>query len=378
MKRHILSAALIVIAALNLLPTPAIASESVTAVPAYASVAVNGRIVDFDAYNIKGSNYFKLRDLACVLNGTAKQFRVVWDAASKTVVLTSSTPYTPDGDEMQGRATESKIAAASGAKVILDGKSAALSSYNIDGSNYFKLRDVGRALNFNISWNDVKKTIMIDTTSGYTRPAPTLLDQTEDMGQEYLDSIVFLGDSTTYGMLAYGVLSGGTASKQVWTPENRTFSLFNQSGILIKYPETGGNIKVETAVSLKKPEYMIITLGINGVASMGEDFFKSEYMALVTRITDACPDTKIILNSIYPVARNYGLLSIINNEKINTANVWVYELADEMELRWLDTASALKDEEGWLPAEYQNGDGMHLSLEALTLVTEYIRTHGYL
>ena len=39
----------------------------------------------FDAYNIEGSNYFKLRDLAYVLNGTDKQFEVGWDAAANAI-----------------------------------------------------------------------------------------------------------------------------------------------------------------------------------------------------------------------------------------------------------------------------------------------------
>ena len=205
-------------------------------------------------------------------------------------------------------------------------------------------------------------------------PPPTLLEETEDMGQEYLDSIIFLGDSTTYGLLAYGVLSGGTESTQVWTPANRTFSLFNQSGILIQYPETNENISVESAVSIKQPEYMIITLGINGVSMMDEESFKRDYIDLINRILGAGPDTKIMLNTIYPVAQNY---SLIKNERINLGNTWVYGIAEEMGLRYLDTASALKDADGFLPYEYQNGDGLHLSWDALNVVVGYIRIHGY-
>ena len=205
-------------------------------------------------------------------------------------------------------------------------------------------------------------------------PPPTLLEETGDMGQEYLDSIIFLGDSTTFGLLAYGVLSGGTESTQVWTPANRTFSLFNQSGILILYPETYENISVESAVSIKQPEYMIITLGINGVSMMDEESFKSDYIDLINRILGAGPDTKIMLNTIYPASQNYTL---INNERIDMGNAWVYDIAVEMGLRYLDTASALKDADGFLPYEYQCGDGLHLSSDALNVVVGYIRTHGY-
>ena len=48
---------------------------------------VDGITVDCEKYNIDGSNYFKLRDLAYVLNGTATQFSVGFDAESRTVSI---------------------------------------------------------------------------------------------------------------------------------------------------------------------------------------------------------------------------------------------------------------------------------------------------
>ena len=360
----------------SLLSYPASAADGVTVSPTASTVVVNGSITAFDAYNINGNNYFKLRDLAYVLNGTAKQFEIVYSRASNSIALTSGTPYTPAGGEMSGKSAGEQSASPTTSKLYLDGREVKFTAYNICGNNYFKLREIGLALDFGVDWDGARNTIVIDTEKAYT--PPTLLAATEDMGQTYLDSIVFLGDSTTYGLRAYGVLSGGTQTTQVWTPENGTFSLFNQSNIKIKYPETGENLTIEKAVAAKKPEYIIITLGINGVASMSEDYFKSEYKALIGRILEANPDTKIILNSIYPVARSYGSLHIINNEKISAANGWVYSIAEELGLRYLDSASVLKDGDGWLPASYQNGDGMHLTGETFKLILNYICTHGYI
>ena len=47
-----------------------------------------------------------------------------------------------------------------------------------------------------------------------------ILGETPDAGQAYQDSIVFLGDSTTYGMIPYAVLTDGKQTKQVWTPSS--------------------------------------------------------------------------------------------------------------------------------------------------------------
>jgi len=45
--------------------------------PTVFNVLINGREMALEAYHINGSNYFKLRDIAMVLNSTVKQFGVV-------------------------------------------------------------------------------------------------------------------------------------------------------------------------------------------------------------------------------------------------------------------------------------------------------------
>jgi lysophospholipase L1-like esterase len=217
--------------------------------------------------------------------------------------------------------------------------------------------------------------------SAETSPEPvevsTVLGETEDMGQEYIDKIIFLGDSTTYGLKAYGMLSGGTDTTQVWTPASGTLALFNQSIATIVYPETGEEITIVEAVTRKQPEYLLITLGVNGVSSMDEDYFTLEYKKLVNNILEASPDTKIILNSIYPVASNYDKQEYINNEKITAANGWIRNLAEELGVRYLNSASVITGPDGFLMDEYQNGDGIHLNSAGFSRILEYIRTHGY-
>lgn len=208
-------------------------------------------------------------------------------------------------------------------------------------------------------------------------PPSTILAETEDMGQEYIDNITFLGDSTTYGLRYYEMLAGGKETTQVWTPSSGTLTLSQQSFALIVYPEDGSEITILDAVTRKQPSMMVITLGVNGVSFMDEEYFKSEYTALVEGIQQASPDTKIILQSIFPVAASYEYLGDINNDKIGQANQWVQEVAEATGVRYLDTQSALKGADGWLPEEYQNGDGVHLNETSFAIVLDYIRTHGY-
>ncbi|HHU22736.1 MAG TPA: hypothetical protein GXZ52_04870 [Clostridiales bacterium] len=205
----------------------------------------------------------------------------------------------------------------------------------------------------------------------------TVLGETEDMGQEYVDKLVFLGDSTTYGLKAYSMLSGGKNTTQVWTPASGTLTLSYQSIATIVYPETGEEITIVEAVTRKQPEYLVITLGVNGVSFMDEEYFTLEYTKLVNSIAEASPNTRIILNSIYPVASNYDKQEHINNEKITAANGWILALAEELGVRYLDSASVITGPDGFLPDEYQNGDGIHLNEAGFSRILDYIRTHGY-
>ena len=214
-------------------------------------------------------------------------------------------------------------------------------------------------------------------TSAFQLTGDAILTETADMGMEYVDKMVFLGDSTTYGMKYYAVLTDGKNTQQVWTPSNGTLTLSYQGFAAIVYPKDGSEIPIRDAVTDALPEYMVITLGVNGVSFMEEDYFKSEYTDLVTDIQSISPNTKIILQSIFPVASNYEYLSSINNEKIAAANAWILEVAENTGVSFLNTASVLVGEDGWLPQSYQNGDGLHLNEIGFGVVLSYIRTHGY-
>jgi lysophospholipase L1-like esterase len=145
---------------------PAVTAD---AAPTSASVLVNSGKVAFEAYNIDGSNYFKLRDLAKVLSGTGKQFEISIDSAAKIVNLTSGKAYSPVGEELsQSGNTVSVTAERSAWVVYLDGKQVVQTVYMINGSNYFKLRDLGLAVDFGVGWDAPSSTISIDTTLEYT------------------------------------------------------------------------------------------------------------------------------------------------------------------------------------------------------------------
>ena len=219
-----------------------------------------------------------------------------------------------------------------------------------------------------------------------TEPPSTLLGETEDRGQDYLDSFIFFGESTTYHLKSRGVLSGGTETTQVWAPDNGTVNLdATTTALKIRYPETGEYLTVAQAAARKQPRYMLLTFGLNGApgnVKRGADYFKGCYRQLIEAILEASPTTRIILQSAFPVASNmdmsrYTVTLDELNEHIDTLNGWTRELAEEMGLRYLNSAEILRDGQGRLKITYQNGDGHHLTKQAYLVLLEYIRTHGY-
>ncbi len=131
-------------------------------------VLMNGRAMTLEAYTINDNNYFKLRDIAIAINGTEKHFEVGWDGAENVIRLTTNKAYTPVGGELSVSATSSlKAAVATGSRIYLDGAEVQLAAYNIGGNNCFKLRDIAKALDFSVTWDEKAGTIGIDTSKAY-------------------------------------------------------------------------------------------------------------------------------------------------------------------------------------------------------------------
>ena len=144
---------------------------------AYAStqsVLVDGRSVEFYAYALKDANgndtnYVKLRDVAQVLSGSAAQFEVGWDGS---VNMETGKAYTSNGSEMVQNFTGNQSYTVSTAPVKVNGVAADLEAIVLTdakggGYTYFKLRDLGAALGFNVGYAG-GTGIFIQTDRPYT------------------------------------------------------------------------------------------------------------------------------------------------------------------------------------------------------------------
>lgn len=125
------------------------------------SVTVNGKAAAPDIYNINGFNYFKLRDLAMLLNDTDGQFVVRYNKKDDSVSLTTGKAYVPVGGELTAMADQAASCVRSPQTVAVNGGRVNLKAYNIGGSNYFRLRELGDLLGFTVDYIARSNTVSI-------------------------------------------------------------------------------------------------------------------------------------------------------------------------------------------------------------------------
>lgn len=142
------------------LALPCASAADVT--PSPQKLSVDGTDADCDKYNIDGSNYFKLRDLAYLLSKSDSRFSVAFDAESNVVTVVPGGDYVPVGGELERGKDLSKTAVASKQSVLINGEAVeGISVYNIGGNNYFKLRDLGSALGFTVAFDADANTAVV-------------------------------------------------------------------------------------------------------------------------------------------------------------------------------------------------------------------------
>ena len=130
---------------------------------------MDGIETEFEAYNIEGYNFFKLRDIAYAVRETDKKFDTVWNEEGKAINMVTQTHYTVVGGELTSTGlAKTKTAVKSEALLQINGVQTYCDVYNIDGYSYFKLRDVAQAINFGVSWSEEQNTIGIVTLVGYS------------------------------------------------------------------------------------------------------------------------------------------------------------------------------------------------------------------
>ena len=187
---------------------------------------------------------------------------------------------------------------------------------------------------------------------------------------DYFDDTVFVGDSHCYAMAAYGYLSYNHVFAKI--------GLHQYTALYTKcvYTSKTRSYTIAEALSMAKPGKVIVHVGINSILSYNQNNFYSNYRALINKIKTATPDSKIIIQSIFPVTRAWAERNghADYNQYIAYANRELAKLAKELDCSFLHTYEALTDENGYLQSQFSS-DGLHLSRHGYSTIFDYILSH---
>ncbi|MBR5187067.1 MAG: hypothetical protein IKW18_01235 [Clostridia bacterium] len=191
--------------------------------------------------------------------------------------------------------------------------------------------------------------------------------------EDPIDRMTFFGDSTT----AHLALRGGIPKERVWSGVGSTvlFETVNRTKC-VHLQKEHLDLTLPEAAALKKPEILVITIGVSGGAgTLPREVFTEIYRELLLSVQKASPKTKILVQSVLPLSdRSVKHYKRLTKEAVLQANLWISELCEELRIPYVDSYSELIDPEtGYLKAEYQNDEYMHLTSAAYTVILENLR-----
>ena len=197
-----------------------------------------------------------------------------------------------------------------------------------------------------------------------------LLTETADAGSEYQDSTLFLGDSNTVRLYNNGLIS----LQQFCAREGIGTQVALNEGI-VTFKGDNNHYTIAQAVAKMKPRRVVMTFGTNDTGMEVQDFI-SNYTALVQAIQAAYPYTDIIVNTVPPIPENHSSYPHMDQAKIDDFNMALLDLCEQLGVRFLNSAEALKGSDGYGIADYYTSGDIHLKSAGLKAVLNYLRTHA--
>ena len=198
-----------------------------------------------------------------------------------------------------------------------------------------------------------------------------LLPETADAGESYQKETLFLGDSNTVRLYANGLIS----LQQFCAKEGiGTHAALNEG--IVTFKKDSSTYTIAQAVAKMKPRRVVIMLGTNDTG-MSVDEFISNYTALVQAIQESYPYTDIIVNTVPPVPANHANYPHMDQTKIDDFNMALLSMCEQMGLKFLNSAEALKDANGYGREDYYQTGDIHLKPVGLKAMLSYLRTHAY-
>lgn len=197
-----------------------------------------------------------------------------------------------------------------------------------------------------------------------------LLTETADAGTDYLNDTLFLGDSNTVRLYNNGLIS----LQQFCAKEGIGTQVALSEGI-VTFKKDSNHYTIPQAVAMMKPRRVVMTFGTNDTGMEVPDFI-AHYTALIQAIQQSYPYTDIIVNTVPPVPADHSNYPHMDQAKIDDFNMALLEMCEQLGVRFLNSAEALKGSDGYGIADYYTSGDIHLKSAGLKAVLNYLRTHA--
>lgn len=197
-----------------------------------------------------------------------------------------------------------------------------------------------------------------------------LLTETADAGTDYLNDTLFLGDSNTVRLYNNGLIS----LQQFCAKEGIGTQVALSEGI-VTFKKDSNHYTIPQAVAMMKPRRVVMTFGTNDTGMEVPDFI-AHYTALIQAIQQSYPYTDIIVNTVPPVPVDHSNYPHMDQAKIDDFNMALLDLCEQLGVRFLNSAEALKGSDGYGIADYYTSGDIHLKSAGLKAVLNYLRTHA--
>lgn len=197
-----------------------------------------------------------------------------------------------------------------------------------------------------------------------------LLTETADAGTDYLNDTLFLGDSNTVRLYNNGLIS----LQQFCAKEGIGTQVALNEGI-VTFKRDPNHYTIPQAVAMMKPRRVVMTFGTNDTGMEVSDFI-AHYTALIQAIQQSYPYTDIIVNTVPPVPADHSNYPHMDQARIDDFNMALLEMCEQLGVRFLNSAEALKGSDGYGIADYYTSGDIHLKSAGLKAVLNYLRTHA--
>ena len=197
-----------------------------------------------------------------------------------------------------------------------------------------------------------------------------LLTETADAGTDYLNDTLFLGDSNTVRLYNNGLIS----LQQFCAKEGIGTQAALSEGI-VTFKKDSNHYTIPQAVAMMKPRRVVMTFGTNDTGMEVPDFI-AHYTALIQAIQQSYPYTDIIVNTVPPVPADHSNYPHMDQAKIDDFNMALLDMCEQLGVRFLNSAEALKGSDGYGIADYYTSGDIHLKSAGLKAVLNYLRTHA--